>query len=293
MSTIKARIILITILITLFFTGIGAFTYFTLVKINQYTRLTRPVSDVARQIMRLQRAEKNFLLKDTQNPDFYTTNESQYIDSFTIAIQKSENILKNIQNNKLINHIEDTALHENLAQIEMLLQLHNKKFEKLTELIRKRGWKEFGLTGLWKVKQQGLKQTTDSFSIQWLNNTVTNLEQLQKTYLFSNDTVHIRQMINRIDKTSQNIENKFVVDTLPQHVCIEIKTGLASYAQTALKIQQLDQQIGTGNNNGLIAELDNLANDIEKLSGKNVTVLVIMLNNKLAALKPLYFSLLF
>ncbi len=288
-STIKARIILITILVTLFFTGIGIFTYFTLAKINQYTQLTRPVSNIARQIMMLQRAEKNFLLKDTQNPDFYTSKESQYIDSFKIAIKKSENTLKTIQNNEAINHIDDTALHKNLTQIEVLFQLYNKNFEKLTELIRKRGWKEFGLVGLWKVKQQGLKQTADSFSIEGLSNTVTELEQIQKAYLFSNDSAHIRQMIRIIDKTSQHVENELHADALPGHIRIQIKTGLASYAQTALKIEQLDQQIGAGNRTGFIAELDTLANDIEKRTANNVTVLGTYAQRQISRIKTTLF----
>lgn len=120
------------------------FTNHYIKKTTGYHYLLTSVKELAYLQSELRMAEKNFMLIETINPDFYSTGKSVYLKRFRYLSTQLTDNLSELQSNSIIQELE---LNNKLAEISDYFFQYKNIFQKITQLTLQRGFKDYGLIG--------------------------------------------------------------------------------------------------------------------------------------------------
>ncbi|WP_424961927.1 methyl-accepting chemotaxis protein [Ekhidna sp.] len=118
----------------------GVWTYFSISNIDHYHEVKDALMTFHNQLLELRKDEKDFLAREFKNPEFLISGESKYINSFNRTASELDSLIDFFVNTEVISENEQDSLNIFLAE-------YTKSFNDLTYLIKKRGFKDWGVEG--------------------------------------------------------------------------------------------------------------------------------------------------
>jgi len=195
-------------------------------------------------VLDMRRAEKDFLLHDLKNPDFFEVNSSKNLDQFQKNFEQANGVLDELQlmNDKM--HILD---QEQVDEVRALLEENHSDFLKLVEDFKARGFKEFGMIGDLRATIHDVEVSLDSLENNFeFEAAMLQLRRNEKDYFLRNDASYIDKFSSNIDKF-ESIINASDIDT---SLKTSLKANLAAYESKFKEISVLDEKIGRDENDG-------------------------------------------
>ncbi len=260
--SIKGKLFLTTISITLFFLTSGVSTFIFLQKIKTSSQLTVPASKLLDNVMRMRCVEKDFLLVEPRNETFFETNKSLYIsifDSLYVNAYKEIETLKKITNS--------IKTKNEIALIAKKLSRYHNLFGTMTNIFYERGYKSHGAMG----KRQSLgRQITKNIkvaNIPLLTEFTNNINKLRIEYQILKNKDSYYKMIQIFERYGELAKND---STLRQQMAIiddslgiNLRKEINSYQNQITDIYKMDKTLGFSIQEGLHQEINLLASSIE------------------------------
>lgn len=118
----------------------GVWTYFSISNINHHQEVKGALITFQNKLLELRKHEKDFMAREFKNPDFLTTGESKYISAFNQTSKELDSLTDFFVMSEVITG-------EDKDSLESLLTEYTSTFNALTYLIKKRGFKDWGIEG--------------------------------------------------------------------------------------------------------------------------------------------------
>jgi len=248
--TIKQRLFSLSILFIIVLVFIGSIATLTINRnreINHNKELAQKLNNYTQ---KLRKHEKDFLLRDLFNSDFFENEKSIYLDNFksdfALAIAHLDSIKKS-------EHHINADVKQELENIQTLYNLYEDQFFGLVRTLRKRGLKDLGLMG--KLRE----------SINQLEETLISIGENDKNtiYLISLRRYEIDYNLYRVKKFVEKFNNKIQLfkdnisgTQLGENQKNKTIQAITDYQNAFTAIVELDNVVGNNENEGMHQQLN-------------------------------------
>ncbi len=230
---------------------------------HQESRLNKvraKLSATENNLLRAERLERDFLIYETRNPDFFKEGQSYFLNQRKKAFERIKKDLNELENIEEIKTKEVVKITQNL--LNKLLAL-DQSFDRLVGLIKKRGFKDKGLEGRMR---QLIHQVEQDFPDLNLGKILT-IRRHEKDFIIRKDTLYLHKIQLALqdlkDFASKNINDEEKIDNLNKQLQI--------YESTFKELVSTEIQIGLEPTQGLRGNIAQLSKSIdasiETLSG--------------------------
>lgn len=207
--------------------------------IRNYTTLSQ-MDELTECALRLRKNEKDFLMFDTKNPQFFISGQSRNISQFDSTLLQTRKLLGKLKANNVFSTDE---LRSNLTQMEAGLNGYGKAFKEMVALHRELGFKDEGVTGKMRGAIHEVENELNTESSFELISEMLMLRRHEKDYMLRKDTSYVR-------KFEEQMGTMLTKVTSPTMISL-----LYTYKKYFEEYVALDQKIGLGENRGSNAEV--------------------------------------
>jgi methyl-accepting chemotaxis protein len=237
---------------------IGIYTYITLKKVQLLNQLSEKLHFVNENAIELRKNEKDFLLRDLYDVDYFKTRDSKYVKTFKNNINNVVNILDSLKTNSDINRYN---LGTDISRLIDMFSMYDKKFEKIENEIFKKGYLDYGLTGDFRNSVHKVETSLKNLGNQ--NDLMVHLLMLrrhEKDFFLRKDTSYYEKFTITFNMFIEDLNRKATISTKQRH---EFKSLLFDYKVSFEKVIDIDKKIGLNESQGLTFELRQSAHVIQ------------------------------
>lgn len=242
--------------------------------ILKYTALNEATDRLTLQTLQLKLAEKNFVEVGYKSNNFLTKTQSEDITNFQQTYANIRLSLSQLKTNHLLSGEE---IQHKLEAIEANLGTYETDFLKLVELLKERGFKDYGVEGNLRDAIHNVEDTDFDYD----KATMLMLRRHEKDFFLRKDLNYPKKFNRTIDKFIQTIQAK-QNDKSPKFVQTQNKIlkDLDNYKAQFNHIVELEQEIGLSNDSGIKGKIaTNTALIIPQI--EELTELIKSLNQRL------------
>lgn len=271
-STVKSKLLLIIIGISLGIVALAFVGYYHVNRVKRYANANLLVQSFTKNVIHLRRAEKDFLLEDRVNTDFYKSGKSEALTRFDDYYTVSKEILSELKNNSVI---DDTELLRKLNSIDKRFDEYKSTFDRLVEAIKERGYGNDGLTGEMQRVAKKMYELAENIDDKSIISVVEKIKVMEKNYLLRKQTRYKDELINELNilrglvevtkKEDQNLPDSIASPdiSISETDAVKLITSIANYQTTIEQLVDLDILIGLTAEEGLIGQSQNNIKKIE------------------------------
>ncbi|OJJ20867.1 hypothetical protein BKI52_09810 [marine bacterium AO1-C] len=216
----------------------------------------------------INRLESEFFKDEIINPQFYITGNSKYLkqrDSLLIQVRKA---LKSLENN------QETASFNINNKIDSIVSHYNEYesiFAQLVNLIKHRGFKDYGLEG---YMRDAIHRVEDSGKVHLPNRhklTVLMIRRHEKDFILRKQPFYIDYLNKEVNKLRSYVKTS----VWPTRVQYRLDGDLELYQELFIALAEVEATIGYNNGQGIRQDLKILAENIKvKLDRFNQVIMV-------------------
>ena len=254
-------------------------------QILKYRDLNEEIDDLQVLILSLHIAEKNFTETGFKKEKFLIERKSDDVDDFNQVYNDISSELIHVKNNP---SLTDQLTIDRLSNIQDKLKIYREDFDLLVDLLRERGFKDFGIEGELREAIHNVEDTPFDYD----KATMLMLRRHEKDFFLRKDLKYLDKFNETINLFIQTIENKPIDRATYKKTRNKILDDLHEYKNKFNYIVNLEQQIGLDNQSGvkgklqtsrssIIPQIEELNTQIKSLSGK-------MINNRIILLVSLF-----
>ena len=205
--------------------------------------------------------EKDFLARETSNPEYFTSQKSKYLNSFDKNRDSIQYLLDRLEQNNLLTN---TGLPEWIGEVRKAFGSYETQLDKVVKAYNQRGFKDFGMEGdLRKSVHQAESEIISSFGPGSAQVSLLTLRRHEKDYMLRKDLKYIDLFNSEIGKTRPFIKGKPNSNT--------IESNLSDYSTKFNALVQKEKEIGLNENEGLMGEMRASIHKVEPLMIKITT----------------------
>ncbi len=202
--------------------------------------------------LQLRKNEKDFIIYETINPEFFRSGTSHYI---TNMYELYNDIDKRIVLLQKKPEIIDLNLKYDLDILRDRFRSYRAEMDKLSLLVRRKGFKDFGLVGDMRQRIHNLEAKLKSIDNDLYTGKMLMLRRHEKDYLLRKDMKYKDKFTDMVSEFSGMLKNDVNNRKLNDY--------LIQYQEFFYRVIDTDYEIGLTANNGVRKELNVLVNDIE------------------------------
>ena len=256
------------------FVGILTVLYFYHQRHQTYYMLRHEASALQVITPKIIKAEQDFLLADQKNPRFMADGESNNLTQYQVQYRYARYALDNLAQQDLIDKL---YLRPHLKKAQDILHNHHQAFTNLTEKLRTRGFKDYGLEGKMRQAIHKLQNTEilDKVSI-------LTLRKHEKDFFLRKDNAYLDSVNLEIIQIKKNTQEKLQQEAYIRQIAVDtasinrIDALLTEYSKQLQKIANLEKLIGLQGHLGLYNDITQSSTQLDK----QITVLVEEINLK-------------
>ena len=254
-STIKTRLISTAIGITLILVSIGVITNYNLQNtFKQYSLLSR-IDKLNLYELQLRKLEKDFLLQETSNIQFFKTEKSDIFDSILFCMQRVKYEIDLLNESGII---ADLYLNQKLLSVENGFESYGKNLEKLKKSIIQKGFKDYGLIGEMRGLIHAVETIVEKQNNLLYSKYMLTLRRHEKDYLLRKDIKYRSKFDSVIKEFITELEKSKLSDSQG------IIEYLHTYQKTFHRVIDKDILIGLKDDRGLMKMINSDIVQIEK-----------------------------
>ncbi len=248
MSTIRGRIILAFLGLTLLVSPFLIFSYTSLKKVSDSRKLREQIAFFNVTRLKLSNKFSEIQDHDTKVASFYSSEPSDNLKQLDEYILLANDALMCIDKS---DDVLDRVIHSRVKLIQNDLKILNSTIHRVLQLERNRGFKNDGLEGELRENAHQLENAPGILLEENLS-----LRRREKDYFLRKDINYVQQLNQESDSLKSRLNAN-----LEENVCtLEL---LSAYQDSFNAIVALEEEIG-GPENGLIQEIHNADQDIAK-----------------------------
>jgi len=242
--------VVLTILVT-----IGLSTNFYIGKSFNEFELLMKIERVLRLELELRNAEKDFLLRETFNPEFFENGKSQITQKFDSLSNDVATLLNQLTKSENVG--ENYKVEAEKAN--KAFQTYNTYFKKTSNLIREKGFKDYGIEGKFRQSIHTVEALLNEGTDYRLKTYMLTLRRHEKDYLLRKELRYkerfwqvLETFISEVRKQGYSSKNEQLV------------ASLGDYGRLFNTLIEKDIEIGLSDNDGLLGHLKTSSNDFER-----------------------------
>ncbi len=233
------------------------FTNHYIKKTSGYHYLLTNVKELAYLQSELRRAEKNFMLIETINPDFYATGKSAYLERFSHLSTQLYKKLSQLQSNNIIQELE---LNNKLAEISDYFFQYKNIFQKITQLTLQRGFKDYGLIGKMRERIHYVEDIINANpKLDHYKDNMLMLRRHEKDYLLRKDVKYKDKFMGTNLGFIQELKADNQLDTA---LIKQLIAALHNYQSIFFKVIAKESEIGADEEHALMKALKENSDEI-------------------------------
>ncbi len=255
--TIKNKLYLLIFSVFIVFGIIGVFTYYSFHKLDNLNTVKSNTLLLNEYTLKIRKMEKNFLMRDVKNDDFYKTGTSINLKDFNAYMDTTRELTAKMIRDK---YVKSFGLTDSFKNIKGSLESYDSAFEVLVRKSRARGFNSTGIEGSLQNSYQYFDQSVsanhlgDAFTIHLLS-----LRRYEKNYILRNDLTYKEDFVQECDTLNKYVSELPIKNELKQNLSNE----LLKYKTNFLSLVDIDMQIGSNSTEGLLGNLENHVQTVE------------------------------
>lgn len=262
---IKWKMLLSFTCIILFALFLGILSFFSIYNIaNEEIPLINTNNELASDVLELRKDEKDFLLRELTNPEFFETGESKYLTAFDETYDEMQNDISFMLNHPLLKDDEEhTVLLNNASSY---LVSYKASLDNVINKLQEKGYKDYGLIGNLRASVHNIEEELGTLSnSESLTILMLSARRAEKDYFLRNDVKYQEKLHTIISDFKAEINNSSYPVSMKNSM-IEL---LDDYQLKFDQVVAIDTEIGRSSDEGLTqvyrAEIHKLEPAIEKL----------------------------
>jgi methyl-accepting chemotaxis protein len=211
---------------------LGITTVISIVRIIYFTDVRKLTTDTKIFLLQMRRSEKDYVLRDLINADYFQNGQSQYVSKFSEFARLAEGNLKKLETESLI---KDLDLTDSIAEVRKYLSEYNTYFLEEVSIYKQKGFKDWGMEGELRKAAHELENDSTMDKIFLLT-----LRRHEKDYLLRHDVQYFEKIKEEVESfKSENPEEA------------NEKKLLTEYVSTLSQIIELDKKLGFTDDDGI------------------------------------------
>lgn len=262
---IKTKIFVSFISLMVLFLFVIGQSYLAVVEINDNKiPLLLANEEVNKAMLKMRKDEKDFLMRESSNPDFFKGGKSPYLDSFKKNYESlNKNIMLIKENRDIANNVE---LIEKLDQIIVDAKLYHDIFLRVVEKVKERGFQDNGLEGELRNAIHNIEG-----NITQPNHIILMLQarRAEKDYFLRHDLKYVEKFDEIISDLKLSLQSSGNIN--------EVKF-LEEYYEKFNEVVAIEKEIGLKENEGLNGTYREAIHKLEPLINDMNTSILEMIN---------------
>jgi hypothetical protein len=142
--TIKRLLLFVAGLTSFILLALGIITGIYIQHTSKEYAVISTIKDLQEAELRIRKSEKDFLVYETSNPEFFQTGQSQYLETIKTDLEQIASKLLWLKQNKTIS---DLHFENDIEKLNELFLQYNNLTDRMVKLVLKKGFKDFGIEG--------------------------------------------------------------------------------------------------------------------------------------------------
>ncbi|TAJ11383.1 methyl-accepting chemotaxis protein [Marinilabiliaceae bacterium JC017] len=226
---------------------ISTFIYFTFQRIDVLHGIQEKVETINLNMLKLRKAEKDFLAREVINEKYFQTGSSKYLNQFSELLSVNQEIINTLKEDDFITEI---AMGGKFITLGGYFSEYGKQFNELVEALTVRGFKDYGSIGKLRAAIHDVEEHFDDAA--FIEREVLILRKHEKDYLLRKDRKYQKKFNDEVDYFMTMINKS---GQLSAHIKHLLKSEVESYRETFDKVVAVDEQIGFSEKEGINGKL--------------------------------------
>ncbi|WP_432662015.1 methyl-accepting chemotaxis protein [Wukongibacter baidiensis] len=258
----KIQIGFLTIII--FCIILGSLSFLTMREIsNEDIQLIMDSDSIYKRALEMRKNEKDFLLREVTNLEFFKTEKSKYIDNFQSDFEALIEFIELVKKSQFIS--ANPEVTEELNQVSALVQEYHDDFLKVVNRIKLRGFKDYGLVGdlrsMVHSVEEKIEELPDNKDLKIL---MLQARRNEKDYFLRKDTKYV----GKLTKTVTEFKNVVNSSNYDEKTKSDVNILMDRYLDKFNKVVAMDKEIGLKEDEGLIGEYRSVVHKVNPLIEK-------------------------
>ncbi|WP_430815862.1 methyl-accepting chemotaxis protein [Carboxylicivirga sp. RSCT41] len=245
--TIRQKLTGLIVAIALVLLIIGTMTYLSFKRVDKLHDHLAMANQVHTNMLMMRKAEKDFMLRELVNYDYFETEQSKYLTTFKEV--KMSN-LKTLEVLLASSYIEKYNLVSNLEVLKADFEEYEKHFGSLVQLLTDRGLKDYGRIGEMRMAVKALEENYNDANFIAAQQLL--LRKHEKDYLLRKDISYQKKLNDAVNSFVQQIKNSRQLTDSKKDILI---MRLKNYQQAFNNIISIDERIGLSEKEGIKGQL--------------------------------------
>ncbi len=254
LKSIKSKLIAAFSLFSVFVLCIILVFFWVIYRQNQLDKLSIQLQDISHQFNTLQQHEKDFLLFDQKNIDFFATGHSNHLDLHQKYMQDIRAGLQKLGKNSTLSSPTVKRSIENALD---KFDAYDFIFDSLVSLIKHKGFQKFGLVG----EMEGFVEKMDKNQPIRTRAEWVMLRRAEKNFLLHKEPQYIQQFRQINDSLLYAVQQSPQKDSARQQAIQLLKL----YRIKFLRLVASDKEIGMTPQQGAMGQLARLSHEITQV----------------------------
>ncbi len=225
--------------------------YWFEIKEDRVERMFKILSNLNLKFKEISKLEKDFFSYETENLDFFETQESRFLTQRKMLVHDVQDLLTELRH---IEELHPIGIGNKIELIQDEIVGFNEHFDTLVHLIKMRGFHEQGLEGEMLSRIRAVENSP--FTNQ---QKVGEIRKAEKNFFLRKRSDYVGEVKTTVAHLKADLENP------PQHPEKQkVIENLDDYLNDFIKISEIERTVGFHNHSGLKNELIDLTDIIER-----------------------------
>lgn len=222
--------------------------YYSINRIMEIRSLEKDFKTISVTTLKMRKAEKDFLMRETKNKDFMATGTSKYINDINELASVEDSVIQALLKKQWAAELE---IVDELGSLRAYFKVYNATFNKIVSAYRQRGFEDYGDEGELRTAIRAIEES--SFKIDMIS--VLTLRRHEKDFFLRKDLATVKKFNDEIKSLRDGLGNGTRA--------LEIKQLLATYETNFNDVVKTEQLIGFTEKEGLMGQMRDAIQKIE------------------------------
>lgn len=222
--------------------------YYSINRIMEIRSLEKAFKTISITTLKMRKAEKDFLMRETKSKEFMATGTSKYITDMNGYVALEDSLTKSLLENDWANELE---IGNELQSLNSNFKDYSAVFNKIVSAYRQRGFEDYGDEGELRVAIRAIEEST--FNIDMVS--VLTLRRHEKDFFLRKDLATVKKFNDEIKSLREKLGNGTRA--------AEIRQLLSTYETNFNDVVKTEQLIGFNEKEGLTGQMRETIQKIE------------------------------
>ena len=207
------------------------------------------------QMLKLRKSEKDFLLRDITDENFFKNAKSSSLDKYEGEIEIVHKLFADLKSDKTLQEME---LSSKVDELDGYFDVYHNNFNSLVKALSDRGYRDYGTIGEMRLAVQSVENVLKIYPE--LQVEVLTLRKHEKDYLLRKDLRYTLKFLATINLLKQEVEKSKFLSTSEKN---DIQVKLKKYESSFNAVLKGDEEIGFKEDEGLRGKMRLTVHKIE------------------------------